>query len=69
MAVIFGSGISDREESLNALLNLCLLKGLPWQGAIIPTALQANARGAVSTSGHFDTRPKTRSSLRIRRES
>ena len=51
MAVIFGSGISDREESLNALLNLCLLKGLPGQGAIIPTALQANARGAVALLG------------------
>ncbi len=49
--MIFGSGISDREESLNALLNFCLLKGLPGQGAIIPTALQANARGAVSILG------------------
>ncbi len=51
IAVIFGSGISDREESLKALLNFCLLKGLPGQGAIIPTALQANARGAVSILG------------------
>jgi formate dehydrogenase (NADP+) alpha subunit len=50
-AIIFGSGISDCEESLNALLNLCLLKGLPGRGAIIPTALQANARGAVSLLG------------------
>ncbi len=48
IAVIFGSGISGRKESLAALLNFCLLKGLPGQGAIIPTALQANALGAVS---------------------
>ncbi|MHB8909395.1 MAG: molybdopterin-dependent oxidoreductase [Syntrophales bacterium] len=45
IGVIFGSGISDREESLDALLNFCLLAGLPERGAIIPTALQANARG------------------------
>ncbi len=51
IAVIFGSGISDREESLNALLNFCLLKGLPGQGAIIPTSLQANARGAAALLG------------------
>ncbi|MBA4421629.1 MAG: hypothetical protein C0390_00860 [Syntrophus sp. (in: bacteria)] len=51
IAVLFGSGISDREESLTALLNFCLLKGLPGQGVIIPTALQANARGAVSILG------------------
>jgi len=51
VAVIFGSGISDREESLNALLNFCLLKGLPAQGAIIPTALQANAHGALAILG------------------
>ena len=46
IGVVFGSGISDREESLEALLNFCLLTGLPGRGAIIPTALQANARGA-----------------------
>ncbi len=46
--MVFGSGISDRDESLDALLNLCLLKGLPGRGAIIPTALQANARGAAA---------------------
>lgn len=51
IAVLFGSGITDREESLTALLNFCLLKGLPGRGAIIPTALQANARGAVSILG------------------
>jgi predicted molibdopterin-dependent oxidoreductase YjgC len=51
IAVLFGSGISDREESLAALLNFCLLKGLPGRGAIIPTALQANARGAVAILG------------------
>ncbi|MBU1150606.1 MAG: molybdopterin-dependent oxidoreductase, partial [Proteobacteria bacterium] len=48
IALVFGSGISDREGSMAALLNFCLLKGLPEKGAIIPTALQANARGAVS---------------------
>jgi len=48
VAVIFGSGISHREEGLAALLNLCILKGLPERGAIIPTALQANARGAAA---------------------
>jgi formate dehydrogenase alpha subunit len=48
VAVIFGSGISRREESLAALLNFCLLKGLPGRGAILPTALQANAMGAVA---------------------
>ncbi len=48
IGVVFGSGISDRDESLDALLNLCLLKGLPEQGTIIPTALQANARGAAA---------------------
>jgi predicted molibdopterin-dependent oxidoreductase YjgC len=47
IAVIFGSGISRREESLAALLNFCLLKGLPGRGAILPTALQANAMGAA----------------------
>ncbi len=51
IAVIFGSGITDREASLTALLNLALLKGLPDRGAIIATALQSNARGAVSILG------------------
>lgn len=46
IAVLIGSGITDRAESLRALLNFCLLKGLPGRGALIPTALQANARGA-----------------------
>ena len=46
IGVVFGSGISDRDESLEALLNFCLLIGLPGRGTIIPTALQANARGA-----------------------
>jgi len=48
IAVIFGSGISCREESLAALINFCLLKGLPDRGAILPTALQANAMGAAT---------------------
>ncbi|MHB8773268.1 MAG: molybdopterin-dependent oxidoreductase [Syntrophales bacterium] len=48
IAVVFGSGISDRDASLEALLNFCLLLGLPGRGVIIPTALQANARGAAA---------------------
>ena len=48
IGVIFGSGITGSEESLAALLNFCLLKGLNKRGLIMPTALQANARGAVS---------------------
>jgi predicted molibdopterin-dependent oxidoreductase YjgC len=51
IAVLFGSGVSAKEESLSALLNLSLLKGLPEHGVIIPIALQANARGAVSILG------------------
>jgi formate dehydrogenase (NADP+) alpha subunit len=46
VAVVVGSGVSDRPESLTALINFCLLKGIPGKGAIISTALQANARGA-----------------------
>ncbi len=53
IGVIFGSGISDRAESLEALLNFCLLTGLPGQGAIIPTALQANARGVAAILDSF----------------
>jgi len=48
IGVVFGSGVSDREESLEALLNFCQLTGLPGRGAIIPTALQANARGVTA---------------------
>jgi predicted molibdopterin-dependent oxidoreductase YjgC len=48
IGVVFGSGVSDCDESLEALLNLCLLKGLPERGTIIPIALQANARGAAA---------------------
>ena len=48
VGVVFGSGISDRDDSLEALLNFCLVKGLPGRGTIIPTALQANARGAAA---------------------
>lgn len=46
--VIFSSGITNRSESLAALLNFCLLKGLHKRGLIMPAALQANAGGAVS---------------------
>lgn len=48
IGVVFGSGISDCDASLEALLNFCLLAGLPDRGTIIPTALQANARGAAA---------------------
>jgi len=46
--VIFASGITGNAESLAALLNFCLLKGLHKRGLIMPAALQANAVGAVS---------------------
>lgn len=46
--VIFASGITNSEESLAALLNFCLLKGLHERGLIMPAALQANASGAVA---------------------
>ncbi|MDP2838608.1 MAG: molybdopterin-dependent oxidoreductase [Syntrophales bacterium] len=46
--VIFASGITNSGESLAALLNFCLLKGLHKRGLIMPAALQANALGAVS---------------------
>ena len=36
IGVVFGSGISDRDESLEALLNFCLLKGLPGAGGDHP---------------------------------
>jgi len=48
IGVIFASGVTNREESLAALLNFCLLKGLHKRGLIMPAALQANAGGAVS---------------------
>jgi predicted molibdopterin-dependent oxidoreductase YjgC len=47
-AVIFASGITNSGESLDALLNFCMLKGLHKRGLIMPAALQANAVGAVS---------------------
>jgi predicted molibdopterin-dependent oxidoreductase YjgC len=46
--VIFASGITGNGESLAALLNFCLLKGLHKRGLIMPAALQANSGGAVS---------------------
>ncbi|MFH2076734.1 MAG: molybdopterin-dependent oxidoreductase, partial [Pseudomonadota bacterium] len=48
LGVIFASGITNNSESLAALLNFCLLKGLHKRGLIMPAALQANAVGAVS---------------------
>jgi predicted molibdopterin-dependent oxidoreductase YjgC len=55
IAVLFGSGITDREASLTALLNLALLKGLPGRGVVIATALQSNARGALAILGIADS--------------
>ncbi len=48
VAVIFGTGISDRTESMDALLNLCLVKGVQKTGVVMPTALQSNAVGVLS---------------------
>lgn len=48
VGVIFASGITANDESLTALLNFCLLKGLPERGLIMPASLQSNALGAVS---------------------
>ncbi len=57
VAVIFGTGLSGKMESMEALLNLCIVKGIQKTGAVMPTALQSNAVGilavlpdAVSTS-------------------
>ncbi len=51
ICVIYGSGITSSDDSLNALLNFCMLKGLPERGLVMPVALQANALGAVSLFG------------------
>ncbi|MBP1749053.1 MAG: formate dehydrogenase subunit alpha [Deltaproteobacteria bacterium] len=48
VAVIFGTGISGRTESMEALLNLCIVKGIQKTGAVMPTALQSNAVGILS---------------------
>ncbi len=48
VAVIFGTGISGRAESMEALLNLCIVKGIQKTGAVMPTALQSNAVGTLS---------------------
>ena len=46
VTVIFGTGISGRAGSMEALLNLCIVKGIQKTGAVMPTALQSNAVGA-----------------------
>ncbi len=51
VGVIFASGITGNEDSLTALLNFCLLKGLHKKGLIMPAALHSNALGAVSLLG------------------
>lgn len=48
VAVIVGSGISADDNSLEALLNLCRLKGIGKNLVVMPTALQSNALGAMS---------------------
>lgn len=48
LGVIFGSGISQYEESLAALLNLCLLKNAHKDGVVAPIARQSNAVGAAA---------------------
>ncbi len=48
VAVIFGTGISNNTESMEALLNLCLVKGVQKTGVVMPTALQSNAVGVLS---------------------
>ena len=48
IAVIFGSGISASDEGMEALLNLCLLKGVQKNGVIIPACAQSNGVGVLS---------------------
>ncbi len=48
MAVIIGSGVGASIESLKALLNLCVLKGINKKGQVMAIARQANAVGAAS---------------------
>ncbi len=48
VAVIFGTGISESAGSLEALLNLCIVKGVHKTGAVMPTALQSNAVGTLA---------------------
>ena len=48
IAVIFGSGVSASDESLEGLLDFCLALGIDKKGLIMPTARAANAVGAAS---------------------
>ena len=48
LGVIFGSGITQSEESLAALLNLSLLKNAHKDGVVAPIARQSNAVGAAA---------------------
>jgi len=48
IGVIFGSGITDCEGSLAALINFCLLRGIDENGLVMPVSHQANARGVVA---------------------
>ncbi len=48
VAVIFGTGISGNIASMEALLNLCIVKGIQKTGVVMPTALQSNAVGTLS---------------------
>jgi NADH dehydrogenase/NADH:ubiquinone oxidoreductase subunit G len=53
IAVIFGSGISASEESLQALLDFCSHRGIDKKGLIMPVAREANAVGAASILGNL----------------
>lgn len=53
IGVIFGSGITQYEESLAALLNLCILKNAHEQGVVAPVARQSNAVGASAILDKF----------------
>lgn len=48
LGIIFGSGITQSEESLAALLNLSLLKNAQKDGVVVPIARQSNAVGAAA---------------------
>jgi NADH-quinone oxidoreductase subunit G len=53
LGVIFGTGITQYEESLAALLNLCLLKNAHKDGVVAPIARQSNAVGAAAILDKF----------------
>ncbi len=48
VAVIFASGITAHDDSLAALLNFCLLKGIAEKNLVMPASPQSNAMGAAA---------------------